>query len=333
MYVLSMMLKYLCAWLLMLATLAGALFAEGLYSLLYGGSRQLSQLTAPLRTIVVQARKPVILPDTARFVPSLYGPALAFAALLPICASIPFCTVIPLLDNGGDLMQIFEFALLSEVLGVAAVYSLGTISGDAAAKRFVEETLCTMTIMVACFASLAYYFESAGLSGDPFSLNTFTTGMRTLSVPWCVYAGIAVFVFLILSRTGIHDSELGCAIFEDGELVAYQGAPRAILYLWAIFKVFILTALVTHTFFPWGLFQSASASQEGGISWRMQTLNFVFFWLAVVLVRVALVPLCSRLFDKMCGLLPKKLAWLPLPLFTVAAVLLVVYGASLIVIE
>ena len=68
MYVLSMMLKYLCAWLLMLATLAGALFAEGLYSLLYGGSRQLSQLTAPLRTIVVQARKPVLLPATARFV-------------------------------------------------------------------------------------------------------------------------------------------------------------------------------------------------------------------------------------------------------------------------
>ena len=97
--------------------------------------------------------------------------------------------------------------------------------------------------------------------------------------------------------------------------------------------MFILTALVTHTFFTWGLFQSASASQEGGISWRMQTLNFVFFWLAVVLVRVALVPLCSRLFDKMCGLLPKKLAWLPLPLFPVAAVLLVVYGASLIVIE
>ena len=333
MYVISIFLKYLCAWLLMLAVLVWALFAEGLYSLVYGKNKRLSLLLAPLRAIISQARKPVILPDTARFVPSLYGPALAFAALLPICATIPFCTTMPILDNGGDLMQIFQFALLSEVLGVSSVYSLGTISGDAAAEGFVRETLSVLAVLVACFASLAGYFSAAGLSGDPFSLNTLAVGVRTLPVSWCVFAGIAIFIFLILARTGIHDSELGCAIFEDGELVAYQGAPRAILYLWAIFKVFILTALITHIFFPWELFRSAASTAAGGISWYMLSLNFLVFWLAVVAVRVLLVPLCSKLFDKLCGLLPRGLGWLPLPLLAAAAMLLVIYGTSLIVLE
>ena len=316
----------------MFAVLAGALFAEGVYSLAYGKNKSLGLLLAPLRSIISQARKPVILPDTARFVPSLYGPALAFAALLPICATIPFCTTIPILDNGGDLMQIFQFALLSECLGVASVYSLGTISGDSAAEGFIRETLCVFTVLIACFATLAKYFDAAGLTGDPFSLNTIAMGIRTLPVSWCVLTGIVIFVFLILARTGIHDSELGCSIFEDEELVAYQGAPRAILYLWAVFKVFIITALVTHVFFPWDLFRSEMAA-AGGISWYMQSLNFLAFWFTVVAVRVLLVPLCTRLYDKMRLSLPDGLSWLPLPLLTAAAALLVIYGTSLIVLE
>ena len=312
----------------MSSTLLGALIAEGVSSCLDQRRVSRGNFAAPFLRIFREAVSPVLLPDTARFRLALYGPAFAFAALLPICASIPFCTVVPVLDNGGDLVQIFQFALLSDILAVVSLHSLGTASGREAARARFRDSACMMIVVMSCFASLSWYLEATGVSGDTFSLNTLSLVLRDASVNAGVVAGIILFIFLILGMCG---GETGFQ--RDGELAEYRGAQRAILSLWSVFRTFIIVALVTHIFFPWALFQPSGASAQS-ISWYMQALNFIMFWIAVIAVRVLLVPLCGRVLgfahDR---LFAPRYAWLLLPCLTLFAISLVMYAAVSIAAE
>lgn len=321
------LLGYFSSWVLMLVTLAVALFAEAIHTFL--SSKSLSRRGTvvsfiPLRDIFRFITVPVSLPENAAVRLSIYLPCLALAGLIPIAASIPFFSFVPVMDNGGDLMQILQFALLSETLAILSVLSLGTPAAEATAKRMMNELIGLIVPMMAAFVSIGFYYSASGVQGDPFSLNTFTKAQHmSASVPFSL-TGTLMFIFVIFSRIPHSNAGFGCSLLENCELPDFNGAPRSTLQLWSIFRAFLVVALVTHIFFPWVFFKGLNAGFS--ISWWAQSVNFAAFWSTVLLIRVFGVTLCWKVHEllersikiKSCG------TWLYI-ILTVTATLLVVY--------
>ncbi len=318
---------YFSSWILMLVTLFVALLAEGIHTFFSGRSlsrRGMAVSFIPLRDIFRSAVSPVTLPETAAVKLSVYLPCIALAGLIPIAASIPFFSFVPIMDNGGDLMQILQFALLSETFAVVSIFSLGTNESETTAKRMAGELIYLIVPMMAAFVTIGVYYSAVGVHGDPFSLNTFTKAQHmSVSSPFSL-TGTLLFVFLIFSRIPHSNAGFGCCLLENCELPDFNGVPRSMLQLWSIFRAFLVVALVTHIFFPWGFFKGLNAGFS--ISWWAQTVNFAAFWSTVLLIRVFGVTLCWKLKEMLESRIRIKNAdtWLFIVL-TVTATLLVVY--------
>ncbi len=324
--------KYFNAWLLMGFVLAAAVAAEKIYIIftVIISRKTLREVGVPLIKNVRGAfRLEVGLPESASVNIALYGPALAFAALMTVCASIPFSTFIPIIDNGADVIQILQFMLLSEVLALISLYALGTKQAENAARIEMGKVIRLAVPVVACFASLAAFLIKNGLDSDPFSLNSFSiAGQLTAMSRWGI-CGTTLFIFTILSQIPHRDFMTGCALLKQGEIPEYTGAPRGILQVWAVFRSFIIVALVTYMFFPSNFI--ATINNAVGISWRSQALNFVIFWFSVVIMRTVAVPVCWLLLDLLKARLPKPLRETFLvTAFTACAMLLLYYECILL---
>lgn len=320
-------LGYFSSWVLMLVTLMAALFAEGIHTYISGRNlsrRGMIVSFLPLRDIFRSMTVSVSIPEASIVRLSIYLPCFALAALAPIAASIPFFSFLPILDNGGDLIQILQFAVLSETLAILAIYSLGTADAQITAERMVRELVRLIVPMMAAFISIAFYYSANGVQGDPFSLNVFTVALHmSPSAPFS-FAGTLIFIFVIFSQIPHSNAGFGCSLLENCELPDFNGAPRSMLQLWSIFRAFLVVALVTHIFFPWGYFKGLNAGFS--ISWWAQAVNFMAFWTTVLLIRVFGVTLCWKvmeLLEKMLRIKNSR-AWLCV-ILTTAATLLVVY--------
>ncbi len=325
--ILMNLLGYFSSWVLILVTLAVALFAEAIHTFFSGKSlsrRGMIVSFMPLRDILKSITIPVSLPEAAVAKLSIYLPCFALASLVPIAASIPFFSFIPIMDNGGDLMQILQFAILSETFAILSVLSLGTVAAEATAKRMMQELVALIVPMMAAFISIGFFYSTGGVQGDPFSLNTFTKAQHmSLSAPFSL-VGTLLFIFVIFSRVPHSNAGFGCSLLENCELPDYNGAPRSVLQLWSIFRAFLVVALVTHIFFPWGFFKGLNAGFS--ISWWAQSVNFAAFWSTVLIIRVFGVTVCWKLKELSEASIKIKNGgtWLYIAL-TVAATLLVVY--------
>ncbi len=123
----------------MLVTLMVALFAEGIH-ISFGrslGRQRHDGIIDPLREIFRSMTIPISIPEASVIRLSIYMPCFALAALIPIAASIPFFHSS---RNGqwGDLVQILQFAALSETLAILAVFSLGTTDARITAERMTR---------------------------------------------------------------------------------------------------------------------------------------------------------------------------------------------------
>lgn len=315
------------SWILMIVTLIVALLAESAHT--YFSSKSLSRRgmmisLLPLRDIFKSMTIPITLPETSVIGVSVYLPALALAALFPISASIPFFSFIPIMDNGGDLIQILQFAALSETLAILSIFSLGTAAAETTANRMIRELVKLMVPMIAAFVSIAFYYSANGVGGDPFSLNVFTMALHmNFDAPYSL-TGTLIFIFVIFSQIPHSNAGFGCSLLENCELPDFNGAPRSMLQLWSIFRAFLVVALVTHMFYPWVYFKSLNAGFS--ISWWAQSVNFAAFWATVLIIRVFGVTLCWKVMDMLEKLIKIKnsRAWLCI-IFTTIATLLVVY--------
>ncbi len=132
----SMVFKYFNAWLLMGFALVAAIVTEKLYLLLVSAvqRKRMGGVRVPRRGLRAIFRLEIGLPETAAVNIALYGPSLAIASLMTVCASLPFCTFIPIFDNGSDLIQLVQFLLLSEVFALISLYALGTGTGNEVAR-------------------------------------------------------------------------------------------------------------------------------------------------------------------------------------------------------
>lgn len=323
------------SWILMIVTLVVALLAESAHT--YFSSKSLSRRgmmisLLPLRDIFKSMTITISLPETSVIRMSVYLPALALAALFPISASIPFFSFVPIMDNGGDLLQILQFAALSETLAILSIFSLGTPAAEITVNRMINELVKLMVPLMSAFVSIAFYYSANGVVGDPFSLNVFTTALHmNFAAPFSL-AGTLIFIFVIFSQIPHSNAGFGCSLLENCELPDFNGAPRSMLQLWSIFRAFLVVALVTHMFYPWVYFKGLNAGFS--ISWWAQSVNFAAFWTTVLLIRVFGVTLCWKVMDILEKSIKIKNSreWLCIVLTTIAT-LLVVYEGIRISIE
>lgn len=323
---------YFSSFVLMLVTMMVALFAESTHTYFSGKNlsrRGMMVSLLPLRDIFRSMTIPMRLPETSVVSLSIYLPCFALAALIPIAASIPFFSFLPIMDNGGDLIQILQFAVLSETLAIMSILSLGTAAAQNTADRMVRELVKLIVPMMAAFISIAFYYSANGIQGDPFSLNVFTMALHmSPSAPFSL-AGTLIFIFVIFSQIPHSNVGFGCSLLENCELPDFNGIPRSILQLWSIFRAFLVVALVTHIFFPWVYFKGLNAGFS--ISWWAQSVNFAAFWTTVLLMRVFGVTLCWKIMDILEKIVRIKnsRAWLCIILTTVATLLVVYEGIKI----
>lgn len=316
----------------MLVTLMVALLAESTHTYFSGkrlSRRGVAVSLLPLRNIFRSMTIPISLPEASVARLSIYLPSFALASLIPIAASIPFFSFIPILDNGGDLVQILQFAIFSETLAILSIFSLGTSAAQKTAERMIGELVKLIFPMTAAFISIAFYYSASGVQGDPFSLNVFTMALHmSPSTPFSL-AGTLIFIFAIFSQIPHSDAGFGCSLLENCELPDFNGAPRSMLQLWSIFRAFLVVALVTHIFFPWTYFKGLNAGFS--ISWWAQSVNFVAFWTTVMLVRIFGVTLCWKIMDVFVKIVRIKnsRAWVCIILTTVATLLVVYEGIKI----
>ena len=323
--------KYLMSLLLMFAISAVGIAAESLCRPIL--SVFIRDSVSPraqslMKRLAASYRRKIILPESAKMPLSLYGPALSFAALMPVCAAIPFCTLIPIMENGADVLQILQFYMLSEVIAISTVYSLGTKEAGLAANKCIKESFLVLVPLVSFIISTAAFFEAGGGSGDAFSLNAFSLSQKFADLGAGGLTGVIIFIFLIFTQIPHRDVIDGTLPFDEGEMPAYQGCPRTMLQLRGIFRSFIVIVLVVNMFFPLGDFALLSGGSY--LSWNAQIINFLVFWLVVIFARVVLVNLSWLLFDAIERRLPSSVSAFFVPAASLAAAALILHEVYII---
>lgn len=328
------LLKYIATWITMIVSLIVLLGASELaYGFLLSGlaGRRNTGIIDQIRSAATSLMiSPVLLPDCASRHVVLAMPVLAVAGLFPVCSSISFFTFSNLIDNGGDILQIIHFVILSQTFALAAIYAIGTEYASHSASRLAGEFIKLLAVLTAAFASFAIYFTALGVQGNPFSLDVYSLSLhlKSLNVPG--YIAIVIFVFLALYYSSGREEYDSGDIFSEIPLREFNGFPRGMLQIWAAFKAFLTVTLITHIFFPWFLFKEA---ENGNESFWTHVLAFALFWLTVIVVRVF-----GAMFSRnVRSYLEKKIPGMALSLFFIAltavAVGIIYYEAYLVSLE
>lgn len=324
--------QYLNAWLLIAFVTAAAVISEKIY---FAGLSAFYKKTGRGDISAVSFSKmfrtAVILPKSARRGAALYCPVLALAAQMTVCACLPICTYIPIIDNGADVVQLLLFMLLSEVFVMIALCSVGTEEALEIARREMRDMVRLFFPFMAICSSIAAYLIKNGLETDPFSFNSFSLFGQMRSMSWPGVSSVALFAFVVLSQIPQKGRESGTLLFRDGELPEYNGAPRGVLQIWSVVRSFLAIAVIVYIVFPSDLM--TTFGESAAIAWGGQAVNFVIFWLSAAAARLCAAPLCRAGMEAAKQRLPEFVrCCLPYAL-TVIALLLLWYEGLLLSVE
>lgn len=254
---------------------------------------------------------------------AFYGPAFAAAVLLPIYAGIPNLTLLPTLKNGGDIVQILQFAALADAVVIFTVLSLGSDSSDKAALRIGRESLQLFIPLVGCYASFAFCLTKMEVSDDPCNIATLLNGfffdrLGTGGITACV-----IFALLIMISIPHSAKTLACITLDDEEIADYRGPSRVMLRLCAVLKAFIVIALIVNTFMPWSLINMTSLATLD--TWMFNAVNFLLFWVTVISMRLFVLPLCWTLLNALHKKIPAVCTFPAVVVLTLLAMLLIFF--------
>lgn len=298
----------------MLFALLIAIFSETATLYIINFFKKQSKVKAevyPINFIKDQYSSKVVFPESACTIVTLLGPVLAFAALLPVCAAIPFFSFIPIMANSPDLLQITQFFILSDTFAIITVYAVGSENSNYIAKRMAIDSVYLIFSMVAFFTVIATYIEIGGATTDVFRLNSVTVFNTLTTASSTIYLTMFVFVFLIFSQLPLEKYKAAKYFINDASVTECQGPPRLIMSLWSLFRSFIITALVVVIVSP--LPNVPVTFQPWGISWIPQFINFFSFWITVIFTRVFLVSTSWAILHKFKSKLPNRLSPFVLP--------------------
>ncbi|MDO4988337.1 MAG: hypothetical protein Q4E17_04870 [Synergistes sp.] len=322
--------RYINAWLLIAFVFFFSMMLEKVYVTLTGMAAKRVGFTFSMATpksIKEIMTMRITLPEKSNKLLALYMPCFAAAALATVCASLPYCTFVPIIGNGADFVQLTFFILLSDVFVIISLYSIWS---QEVVKIAVYELISTLRILVAfvaCCASIAASFTQGSMESDPLSLNLFSAVEQFRSMSAVGAVGTLLFVFLLLSQIPCRTIGNGTYLFISDEIPQFSGIPRAILELCSAMRSLLIISFVVYVFFPSNLFENLG---DGfGATWGAQALNFIFFWFVVAVVRLILVPLCQLSVRFTERHLPAKIRYCFVPAVTVILMAMLWYEGML----
>jgi len=134
--------------------------------------------------------------------------------------------------------------------------------------------------MIAMGGILSWYALHRGMPGSIFSFETFTaTSLWSVTGPWGKL-GTAMFMLLL---TAVSPSRG----FTKSRIVDNVQIPE----IFDAIRSMLVPAMMVSVFFPMRL-----GIALGMIGFKMYLVDFVFFWIKLMLVQVILIPLVSKAF-------------------------------------
>ena len=225
-------------------------------------------------------------------------PSLLYASclsLLIIFLFIPMGSLPQFVETEGDFIIIIFLLLAAQGLYIRGmkIFSGEIYQSFDSKELFVLSKLAVTLIAIG--GTLSWYALHRGMPGSIFSLETFTaTSLWTVTKPWGKL-GASVFLLLLTvvspSRGGVKTR-----IVNNVQIPEIFDAIRSML----------APAMIVSIFFPMrlGIFL-------GLIGFKMYLVDFVFFWIKLMLVQLILIPLAGKAFRGAAEKWREKLGSLP----------------------
>jgi len=255
----------------------------------------------------------------------LFCLSMAFALLYVIFASLPAGAAIPVLDNGGDLLQILCTIALSTGFVFIAIDALNFNDKKIVFKKLLISVARLFIPFAACFISIACYLAAIGVSGDSFSLSLLMEATPYNSMTWVGKAGLALFGFIIFSQVYSEEKAQGedCMLISMYDMPEFSGKTRFVLQLWSLCIPYIVILLTEEIFFPWKYYDRPAQGPMLDLLYSIG--GFLTFWAIMIFLRIVVVGVCGALMQFLKKRLSAKVYFFLLPLLTLIAMGLVFY--------
>lgn len=224
--------------------------------------------------------------------PLLYASCLS---LLMIFLFIPMGSLPQFVETEGDFVVVIFLLLASQGLYIRGmkIFSGEIYQSFDSKELFVLSKLAVT--MIAMGGTLSWYALHRGMPGNIFSFETFTaTSLWTVTGPWGKL-GTAMFLLLL---TAVSPSRriTKSRIIDNVQIPEIFDAIRSTL----------APAMIVSVFFPMRL-----GLALGLIGFKMYLVDFIFFWIKLMLVQVILIPFAGKAFSGAAEKWREKLESLP----------------------
>ena len=263
----------------------------------------------------------------------LFALSISFALLCSVFACIPSGAAVPVIENGGDLLQMLFSIIMSVGFVFVALEALNFSDKKYVFKKLLISVARLYIPLAACIVSIASYLETIGIAGDTFSLSLLISATPYNSMSKYGIAGLLLFGFIIFSQIYSEDKEPGedCMLISVNDMPEFTGKTRFVLQLWSLFIPYLVILLKEQIFFPWKLFVRID---KGPLTALLMTLAaFGVFWAVLVLLRIVVVSLCWSVMHFIKTHVSKKVYFFILPLLVLIAMGLVFYDSIIIAAE
>jgi hypothetical protein len=256
---------------LLILVLTISLLLIGAENVLYGTHSTDASLLAPYKRFLAGRCSDKCPP------PLLYASCLS---LLMIFLFIPMGSLPQFVETEGDFVVVIFLLLASQGLYIRGmkVFSGEIYQSFDSKELFVLSKLAVT--MIAMGGILSWYALHRGMPGSIFSFETFTaTSLWSVTGPWGKL-GTAMFMLLL---TAVSPSRG----FTKSRIVDNVQIPE----IFDAIRSMLVPAMMVSVFFPMRL-----GIALGMIGFKMYLVDFVFFWIKLMLVQVILIPLVSKAF-------------------------------------
>ena len=257
----------------------------------------------------------------------IFALSASFALFCTVFACVPIGLGVPVLENGGDLLQMLFAITLSVGFGCIAIEALNFSDKGNVLKKLVLSAARLYLPFAACIISIASYLETIGVAGDSFSLLRLTECTPYYAMSKTGIAGLILFGFIIYSQVYSEDRSPGedCMLISVNDMPEFTGKTRFVMQLWSLCLPYFIILLTEEIFFPWTYFVQ---TEKGPLVALIITLAGVFlFWAAAVLIRIFVVTLCWGIMHFVKTHVSSKVYFVILPLLTLIAMGLVFYDS------
>lgn len=257
----------------------------------------------------------------------IFSLSLAFALICVIFASLPSGVAIPIIENGGDLLQLLFVIMMSVGCVIVALEALNFPDKKLVFKKLIISVARLYLPFIACFISIASYLETIGVAGDTFSLALLIEATPYHSMTRIGLAGLCLFGFIIFSQVYSEEKAPGedCMFISMSDMPEFSGKTRFILQLWSLCIPYLVILLTAQIFFPWKYFGNYG---QGPLVALLATFaGFIVFWIGIIFLRIVVSSICWSIMHLVKTYTSTKVYAFILPILTLIAMALVFYDS------